>query len=895
MDHHFDRAVVRDADGNRQTTVFDARGRVSQTIDALGTTMCFEYGPLDLAERILRNCFNPSGDGAPGGPAVADLLFEYDDYGNVLWSYDPDIGDRVATYVPGFFDVATASDANDQLQSFAYDSLGRIDEITLPSGEVIDYTWDVGKIGMLDEISRPYLSLEQFEYDAFMRPLSTALLVLGDYYAFDYAYAGGQLQSITYPGGFSIDYTYDGAGYMREALSDGELQWRADERNLLGQLQRASFGNELQTVRGHDWDGFLTFSNTLEVGAPSNMVERMSYTWNHLGQLQSRRDALSNQTQQFEYDALYRLTDMTTLRGAQAVGTEAYEYDRLGNFVSKSGAGAYSYQYGTAGNRVESIGIDDYTWDAAGQLLSRSYESFTWTGRGMLETYSSPEVDFEHMYAGSGARVRTYDHIAGTHTTFAGGLFQAVVEPDQTIAKYLVPGPDGVVAQMTRTTPEGGFASERWSYLHPDHLGSPRLVTDENGAVEEEVMFDPWGAVRSATDWTQPAKSLDDSSRIGLDYTGHDERLSSDLVNMNARYFDTRIGRSLSADTIIPNPLDSQSHNRFAYVLNNPLSYTDPTGHAPEPDVNEGYGGQTCGHNCRSITVRTTDPDYHSDPLWDGGLRELEVLSGPDTAADQIAASFGEGLSANHRVHAKETYEPSGNRHKANQNSQYPVVLFQQHNTRPRPSGPRRSAANIEKYGPFVPYVPEPATDEVECTGSCRTYTAGTAANDNYATVDTDPGQMAPLAVELVEAVNNSPGVYSAELTMEILAEGGVGLAFKGAGRLLRWARTRRAARAAAKSTAGRVGSSFGPNSVGSAQRIIGRTLQTGGRTVRKSTAKALNEATGSNLSPREWGRGLEALKHELDLPNNHHGKITEYGHYLDDAGTELGNILDYL
>jgi hypothetical protein len=63
------------------------------------------------------------------------------------------------------------------------------------------------------------------------------------------------------------------------------------------------------------------------------------------------------------------------------------------------------------------------------------------------------------------------------------------------------------------------------------------------------------------------------------------------------------------------------------------------------------------------------------------------------------------------------------------------------------------------------------------------------------------------------------------------------------------------AARAQAEaSTAPRVGSSYGSQSVGAAHRNLGKVIQTGGRTIEKKTSDALNDATGSDLTPREWG-----------------------------------------
>jgi len=50
---------------------------------------------------------------------------------------------------------------------------------------------------------------------------------------------------------------------------------------------------------------------------------------------------------------------------------------------------------------------------------------------------------------------------------------------------------------------------------------------------------------------------------------------------MGAREYDPSLGRWLSADTIVPNPANPQSLNRFSYVYNNPLKYVDPSGHSP--------------------------------------------------------------------------------------------------------------------------------------------------------------------------------------------------------------------------------------------------------------------------------------------------------------------------
>lgn len=57
----------------------------------------------------------------------------------------------------------------------------------------------------------------------------------------------------------------------------------------------------------------------------------------------------------------------------------------------------------------------------------------------------------------------------------------------------------------------------------------------------------------------------------------------------DARYYDAALGRFTQPDTIVPNPANPQSLNRYSYVLNNPLKYADPSGHCPtNPDGSEG-------------------------------------------------------------------------------------------------------------------------------------------------------------------------------------------------------------------------------------------------------------------------------------------------------------------
>ena len=66
----------------------------------------------------------------------------------------------------------------------------------------------------------------------------------------------------------------------------------------------------------------------------------------------------------------------------------------------------------------------------------------------------------------------------------------------------------------------------------------------------------------------------------------------------NSRWYDASLGRWAQPDSIIPNPYNPQSWDRFGYVLNNPVRYNDPSGHLNEQ--NGGGAGGVCDYICQS-------------------------------------------------------------------------------------------------------------------------------------------------------------------------------------------------------------------------------------------------------------------------------------------------------
>ena len=155
-----------------------------------------------------------------------------------------------------------------------------------------------------------------------------------------------------------------------------------------------------------------------------------------------------------------------------------------------------------------------------------------------------------------------------------------------------VSGPDGVIATVTTTfdantgqavvdtaqtanTSNLSGLNTITKVLLKDHLGSMVAEITLGGTPSAPVIvvnsltvhgFGPWGNARNGLNADQRG------------FTGHEHLAELGIIHMNGRLYDPVLGRFLQADPIIQAPHNAQSHNRYVYVLNNPLSFTDPSG-----------------------------------------------------------------------------------------------------------------------------------------------------------------------------------------------------------------------------------------------------------------------------------------------------------------------------
>jgi RHS repeat-associated protein len=180
-------------------------------------------------------------------------------------------------------------------------------------------------------------------------------------------------------------------------------------------------------------------------------------------------------------------------------------------------------------------------------------------------------------------------------------------------------------------------------FYHTDHLGSASVITDPAGERKQRIEYDPFGTIREMADY--------DATFPNVSYTFTDQEEDSELglYNFKARLYDPLIGRFVSPDTLIPDPENLQAMNRYSYCQNNPLIYTDPTGHdlfGPGGPESGDFGSGDMGGSFDGFTPDVdvnqnetqTDLNVVSDADENSGDESNDDQSAPTLSAKNDAA-----------------------------------------------------------------------------------------------------------------------------------------------------------------------------------------------------------------------------------------------------------------
>jgi len=182
------------------------------------------------------------------------------------------------------------------------------------------------------------------------------------------------------------------------------------------------------------------------------------------------------------------------------------------------------------------------------------------------------KVVVEYGYAADGARLwKRVDQSPTNVQVWIGNTYEE--KGGKTLFHVFADGQQ-VCTFETNSALYGGSDTNRVAYYyHEDNLNSSSALSDSSHNQIEVNAYYPFGRTLTAS----PQASFQVSRR----FTGQVFDGETGLYYYNFRYYDPELGRFIQADDRIPDFGNPQSYNRYSYCVNNPLRYTDPSGHDP--------------------------------------------------------------------------------------------------------------------------------------------------------------------------------------------------------------------------------------------------------------------------------------------------------------------------
>jgi len=256
----------------------------------------------------------------------------------------------------------------------------------------------------------------------------------------------------------------------------------------------------------------------------------------------------------FRVDRASEITKVTQLYMSVELGsTSLYAYNDgltgINNLTSISGAESVTFTYTTNG-----------------EVLTRTEAGVTWTysynGRGLLkEVKQGVPVVATYSYDGLGRRVKAVENGVTTFFVYGLGIDPIYEKTGTTETRHIYANGMRIARQVV-----GGATY----YYHADALGSTWRITDASKNIVLSTSYEPFGRSWGTTG------SLASTERYR--FLGERNDTESGLVYLRARQYDPKVGRFVAADPVLGHLRAPQTQNRYAYAVNNPGRFSDPTG-----------------------------------------------------------------------------------------------------------------------------------------------------------------------------------------------------------------------------------------------------------------------------------------------------------------------------
>jgi RHS repeat-associated protein len=409
---------------------------------------------------------------------------------------------------------------------------------------------------------------------------------------------------------FGIAYTYNSRSFITSVKDSTGFEWFSIGENgydARGLPVTYTYGDSGVSIQ-QNYDPYRQVLRKTTSTKGSSKLSNLSFYVDALGNFTKRTDNRASQTESFSYDALNRMTNVSG-----SGGNFSNTYDGHGNVLSRTDTGSYTYSRPHAVASYTNGGTThSYGYDSNGNLTNRDGSVITWTAFNKPLSLKKGDSWTTFGYDANGNRVVQKSHEGDApegdinKKIYVGPFEQEWKSTDSGNSyamkntRIYIKTPAGEIGAFQHNPDGADLASslER-SFFHFDHLGSIVAVTDMLGAAKKRFSYDVWGNRRDTGSLSVvDANSLTPGGVTDTDtdrgFTGHEMLDGVGLVHMNARVYDPVLGRFFSPDSVVPYPDNLQSYNRYSYVRNNPLSYTDPSGHADEA-VAGAVAGETGG------------------------------------------------------------------------------------------------------------------------------------------------------------------------------------------------------------------------------------------------------------------------------------------------------------
>jgi RHS repeat-associated protein len=610
-----------------RTETTDPRHNVSYTIaDGLGRVV--ESGKGDQVTRFHFGSFSTLDQIVPPGGGGGRVAISYDRWGRRTAIDDPDAHIRQLS-LNGFGDEVHRVDTQSVNEVRTYDPLGRTTTIVGTDGTTT-LTYDLapnGKGSVAETLSATGIRTHH-QYDALGRLSVETVDVPGvaEGMALERSYDSfGRVAGMAYPvaGGKRLNLAYNYSAHSGAHLlnvtdtATGKYLWQVEDRSPFGDVAQEIFGNNFRVARAFAPETGLLRSLSGGFVPPASAAfnpedraqsvpgfdvaqifeQQLAFDYDPNRNLKSRTDSRLSVADTFDYDGLDRL-QFWTVNTPQGTSKFQYVYDGIGNLTDRlvvSGAGSsQKFEYANVGGAnhaisgllVDGVRVGNYAYgNGRGDQTSAPGRTVTYTQFDLPRTVTKGADTTTFSYDAFERRSRSTGK--NGDIAYLGRFYELRKEPAGVAHVFHVLGESREVAQILWQENAGVIASEEARFIHADHLGSPETVTRGNGDVISHLRFEPFGASVLPQNPAGGPAALPGGLRTG--FTGHEQDDDLGLVNMQGRIYDPASAHFLTPDPIVSQPLLGQSYNRYGYVMQNPMTFRDPTGFQ-QVDINTGSG-----------------------------------------------------------------------------------------------------------------------------------------------------------------------------------------------------------------------------------------------------------------------------------------------------------------